>query len=81
MTGTHALALTVMGVSGALAAVLLCGWSPAAARLFRTTWEAAGLGFVLGCSTLLGMALSFGTGGLLGRLDSLTASITAMVLR
>lgn len=79
MTGMHALALTIMGVSGALAVVLLCGW-PAVARLFRATWEAAVLGFVLGCSALLGVALSFGAGGLLGRLDSLTASITAMVL-
>ncbi|GAA1317398.1 hypothetical protein GCM10009647_047200 [Streptomyces sanglieri] len=90
MTGVRALLLVGAVFLGVLAIILLRGEGRAvlAFLLLRGEgravlaflWETAVIGVVLGVITLLGTVLAFGTGGLLGHLDSLMASVVAVVL-
>ncbi|MCX4902361.1 MULTISPECIES: hypothetical protein [Streptomyces] len=80
MTGARALLLAGAVFSGLLATALLCGEGRAVLAFLRAAWETAAIGVVLGVLTLLGAAIAFGTGPLLGGLDSLMASVVAVVL-
>ncbi|MET8746186.1 hypothetical protein [Streptomyces sp. NPDC004728] len=80
MTGARALLLAGAVFSGLLATALLCGEGRAVLAFLRAVWETTVIGVVLGVITLLGAVLAFGTGGLLGPLDSFMSSVVAVVL-
>ncbi|MGY3056789.1 hypothetical protein ACVWZD_001034 [Streptomyces sp. TE3672] len=79
MTGVRALLLVGAVFLGVLAIILLCGEGRAVLVFLRAAWETAVIGVVLGVITLLGTVLAFGTGGLLGHLDSLMSSVVAVL--
>ncbi|MEU4506764.1 hypothetical protein [Streptomyces sp. NPDC024089] len=76
MTGVRALLLAGAVFLGVLAIILHRGEGRA---VLAFLWETAVIGVVLGVITLLGTVLAFGTGGLLGHLDSLMASVVAVL--
>ncbi|WNI34398.1 hypothetical protein [Streptomyces sp. ITFR-6] len=81
MTGAQTIVLTGTLPLGLLTSLLLRKHRAALAFLrVRAVGEAAALGIVLGALTMLGAAIVFGTGPLLGGLDSLMASVVAVAL-
>ncbi|MEV5204412.1 hypothetical protein [Streptomyces sp. NPDC053720] len=80
MTGVRALLMVGAVFLGVLAIILLRGEGRAVLAFLRAAWETAVIGVVLGVITLLGTVLAFGTGGLIGHLDSLMSSVVAVVL-
>ncbi|MER5747140.1 hypothetical protein ABT097_28210 [Streptomyces sp. NPDC002225] len=80
MTGAQLLVLVGVLPLGLLVGVLLRREHRAVLAVLRFVCEATALGVVLGALTLAGAAIAGVTGPLLGGLDSLVASVVAVVL-